>query len=411
MKILVINCGSSSVKCKLFQVGKGNYRVLAAGVIEKIAEGSSVVHLRWPGGSIECEKTVSSHRQALEMLEQLLLDHKILADFSALDVIAHRVVHGGEKFHQPVVVNNEVIETIKVLIPLAPLHNPFNLEGIMVLREKAPRVEQVAIFDTAFHQTMPEVSYLYALPYDLYRKKNVRRYGFHGISHSYLVKAASRFLAQNPGELNAISLHLGNGASAAAVKNGRSVDTSMGMTPMEGLVMGTRSGDVDPGILVYLERECGLDGDHIDDMLNTQSGLKGLCAENDMREIVQRLEKGDEKARIAFEVFCYRLKKYIGAYAAVLGRVDVLIFSGGIGAYSPEVREKVCEGLDHLGISLDVVKNKAVQRDIDRLDDGTQKVKVLRIVTDEELEMAQQAAKTAVSQARTFGKVSQKVEI
>jgi len=391
MKILVINCGSSSVKCKLFQVGKGNYRVLAAGMIEKIAEESSVVHLCWPGGAIEGEKAVSSHHQALEMLEQLLLDHEILADFSALDVIVHRVVHGGEKFHQPVVVNDEVIETIKALIPLAPLHNPFNLEGIMALREKAPRVEQVAIFDTAFHQTMPEVSYLYALPYDFYQTKNVRRYGFHGISHSYLVKAAARFLAKNPDEVNAISLHLGNGASAAAVKNGRSVDTSMGMTPMEGLVMGTRSGDVDPGILVYLERECGLDGDHLDDMLNTQSGLKGLCAENDMREIVQRLEKGDERARLAFEIFCYRLKKYIGAYAAVLGRVDVLIFSGGIGAYSPEVREKVCEGLDHLGISLDVAKNKAAQRDIDRLDDGTRKVKVLRIVTDEELEMVQQA--------------------
>ena len=391
MKILVINCGSSSVKCKLFQVGKGNYRVLAAGMIEKIAEESSVVHLCWPGGAIEGEKAVSSHHQALEMLEQLLLDHEILADFSALDVIVHRVVHGGEKFHQPVVVNDEVIETIKALIPLAPLHNPFNLEGIMAMREKAPRVEQVAIFDTAFHQTMPEVSYLYALPYDFYQTKNVRRYGFHGISHSYLVKAAARFLAKNPDEVNVISLHLGNGASAAAVKNGRSVDTSMGMTPMEGLVMGTRSGDVDPGILVYLERECGLDGDHLDDMLNTQSGLKGLCAENDMREIVQRLEKGDERARLAFEIFCYRLKKYIGAYAAVLGRVDVLIFSGGIGAYSPEVREKVCEGLDHLGISLDVAKNKAAQRDIDRLDDGTRKVKVLRIVTDEELEMVQQA--------------------
>lgn len=391
MKMLVINCGSSSVKFKLFHVDNGKYRVLAAGLVEKIAEQSSLVYMQWQGGVTEQTKRVASHHEALEIIEMVLLDKKILPDFSQLDVIVHRVVHGGEKFHQPVVVNDEVTQTIKSLISLAPLHNPFNLEGIMVLREKAPRVKQVAIFDTAFHQTMPEVSYLYALPYDLYRKKNVRRYGFHGISHSYLVKVAARFLSQNPNEVNAISLHLGNGASAAAVKNGRSVDTSMGMTPMEGLVMGTRSGDVDPGILVYLERECGLDGDQVDDILNTQSGLKGLCAENDMREILQRLEKGDEKARLAFEIFCYRLKKYIGAYVAVLGRVDVLIFSGGIGAHSPEVREEVCAGLAHLGISLDVAKNKATQRDVDRLDDGTQKVKVLCIVTDEELEMAKQA--------------------
>lgn len=390
MKVLVINCGSSSLKCKLFQVDDGNYQVLAAGMIEKIAEESSVVHLQWQGEKIDFTKVISSHHEALEIVERMLLDNELLHDFSALDIIAHRVVHGGEEFHQPVAINDEVIKTIKSLIPLAPLHNPFNLEGIMSLRKKAPQVEQVAIFDTAFHQTMPETSFLYALPDDFYQSKNIRRYGFHGISHSYLVKSASRFLAQSLNGLNGISLHLGNGASAAAVKNGRSVDTSMGMTPMEGLVMGTRSGDIDPGVVTYLEREYGLNAAEIDDILNTQSGLKGLCGENDMREILKRIEKGDEKAELAFEIFCHRLKKYIGAYAAVIGRVDVLIFSGGIGARNPAVREKVCEGLAALGIKLDLNKNKAAKREIDCIDDGTTSVRVLCIATNEELEMAKQ---------------------
>ena len=391
MKILVINCGSSSVKFKLFDADGGEYQILAGGLVEKIAEKNSLVHMHWPAGMIDTKKMVSSHHEALELVERMLFDEGISSGFADLDIIVHRVVPGGEKFCQPVVINDEVIRAITSLIPLAPLHNPFNLEGIMVMGKKIPHVKQMAIFDTAFHQTMPEVGYLYALPDDFYGLKNIRRYGFHGISHSYLVQTASSFLAENPDTLHIISLHLGNGASATAVKNGRSVDTSMGMTPMEGLVMGTRSGDVDPGILTYLEREYGLSGEKMDEILNTQSGLKGLCGDNDMRDIVRRIEKGDKKAKLAFDIFCNRIKKYIGAYAAVLGRVDVLIFSGGIGTNSAEVREKVCEGLGYLGMQLDLKKNKIFDRKIGCIDDGSKNVRVLAIDTDEELEMARQA--------------------
>jgi acetate kinase len=390
MKNLVINCGSSSVKFKLFNVDNGKYQILAEGLVERIAEENSLIHLQWQDKVTDLTKRVSSHHEALEIAEKMLIDKKILRDFSILDVITHRVVHGGEKFYQPVIINDEVIIAIKSLIPLAPLHNPFNLEGITAMRKKAPKVRQIAIFDTAFHQTMPEDSYVYALPYDFYESKKIRRYGFHGISHSYLVKTASGFLDKSLDELHIISLHLGNGASATAIKNGRSVDTSMGMTPLEGLVMGTRSGDVDPGILMYLKREYDLDYKKIDNILNSQSGLKGICGENDMREILELIEKGNKKAKLAFDIFCNRIKKYIGAYTALLGRLDVLIFSGGIGAKSPEVREKVCEGLDHLGIKLDLDKNKAVNRETDCIDDGTETVRVLCIATDEELEMAKQ---------------------
>jgi len=355
------------------------------------AEERSFVHMRWQGGVTEQTKLVASHHEALEIIEMMLLDKKILPDFSQLGVIVHRVVHGGEKFYQPAVINDEVTQAIKSLTPLAPLHNPFNLEGIMVLREKAPRVKQVAIFDTAFHHTMPEVSYLYPLPDDFYRLKGVRRYGFHGISHSYLVKTASHFLDKPLDTLHIISLHLGNGASATAVKNGRSIDTSMGMTPLEGLVMGTRCGDVDPGILIYLEREYDLDSEEIDEILNAQSGLRGICGENDMREILKRIKKGDKKAKLAFDIFCNRIKKYIGAYVALLGRLDVLIFSGGIGAGSPDVREKVCEGLGLLGIQLDLDVNQRLNADIGCIDDGSKDVRVLTVVTDEELEMVEQA--------------------
>ena len=390
MKILVINCGSSSVKCKLFRVEGGKFRVLVAGLVERIGEEEASLHLRWPEGRIDLEPGIASHHEALEGLERELVKQNILPDFSSLGLIAHRVVHGGERFHQPVVVDNEVMAVIRSLAPLAPLHNPYNLEGITAMREKAPEVAQVAVFDTAFHQTMPETSYLYALPYELYQNNHVRRYGFHGISHGYLLKTAAGFLKKEPEEVNLISLHLGNGASAAAVRAGRCIDTSMGMTPMEGLVMGTRSGDLDPGILLYLERECGFSIADLDQLLNSRSGLLGVCGENDMREILTRLEQGDERAELACAIFCYRLKKYIGAYAAVLGRLDALVFSGGIGAKSAVIRERVCAGLDLLGIRLDPVRNRSVVGEVSGIDDNSGGVRVLAVETDEELEIARQ---------------------
>ncbi len=390
MRILVINCGSSSVKFKLFHTARDQYKVLAGGLVEKIAESDSRLRIHWQGGELERERPVATHHEALEIIEALLVEKKIVGDFSALDVIAHRVVHGGEKFRRPVVVDDEVTQTIRELIPLAPLHNPFNLDGIMALRRKAPRVKQVAVFDTAFHQTMPEAAFRYPLPEEFYREKNIRRYGFHGISHNYLVKAAGHFLGQPLDSLNIITLHLGNGASAAAVSRGRCIDTSMGMTPLAGLVMGTRCGDLDPGILVYLEREYGFDANGIDAVLNNRSGLKGLCGENDVREILQRIGKGDASADLALEIFCRRIKKYIGAYTALLGGLDVLVFSGGIGAGSAVVREKVCAGLEYLGIELDIEANKRLDSEIGCIDDGRKKVRVLAMVTDEELEMARQ---------------------
>lgn len=390
MKILVINCGSSSVKFKLFQVAGGDFSVLAAGLVERIGESTSRLKLSWPGGEIEDDRRVASHHRALETIEELLVDRQILPDFSSLYAIAHRVVHGGEKFQRPVVIDDEVTAAIRALIPLAPLHNPYNLDGIEALREKAPRVRQVAVFDTAFHQAMPESSYLYPLPYDLYQSHGVRRYGFHGISHGYLVKTAAGFMGRPAGDLCIITLHLGNGASAAAVRNGKCVDTSMGLTPLEGLVMGTRGGDLDPGILLYLERECGLDGDRIDEILNRESGLKGICGENDVREILAKIAAGDERAELALEIFCRRIKKYIGAYTALLGRLDVLVFAGGIGFGSSYVRRQVCTGLEHLGLRLDPGANESCRAKINPVDDGRGSVRILAVETDEELEMARQ---------------------
>ena len=397
-KVMVINCGSSSVKCKLYEVaGGGDFRVLAAGSVERIGELEAGVHLSWSAGEVDTEEKISSHHEALETLERLLLEKGILPDFASLDVVGHRVVHGGERFSQPVVVDETVLKAIRELVPLAPLHNPYNLEGIQTLRKKAPDLVQVAVFDTAFHQAMPETGYRYALPEDLYRDHGVRRYGFHGISHAYLARTAAGFLGRDSGDLNLVSLHLGNGASAAAIKGGRCVDTSMGMTPMEGLVMGTRSGDVDPGVLFYLERECGFSPQDLDSLLNRQSGLKGLCGDNDMRTVLRRRQEGDPAATTAFAIFCYRLKKYIGAYSAILGRLDAVIFSGGIGARSPEVREEVCRELKHLGISLDREANQSVDSDIAVIDDGRGPVRILSLVTDEEVEIARQAFSLARS--------------
>jgi len=395
MKILVLNAGSSSLKFQLFDLP--NLTVCAAGLIEQIGAAQSAARLSFAGSSsienetsLKCDDPVADHRQAMMVMIEMLRESGTLTDTGELAGIGHRVVHGGEAFHQPVCIDETVIAAIEQLIPLAPLHNPANLTGIRVAMEQVARVPQVAVFDTAFHQSIPELAYLYALPYRLYEEQKVRRYGFHGTSHSYVARQAARHLERPIEELNIITLHLGNGASAAAIRGGQCIDTSMGLTPLEGLVMGTRSGDLDPAILFYLHRECGLDMDALDTLLNKESGLKGICGENDMRAISEAAEQGDRQARLALAMFCYRLKKYVGAYMAALGGVDCIVFTGGIGENSAVVRQMSCQGMERLGLSLDEGKNSVRQQDILEIQAADSRVCLLVIPTDEEHEIASQ---------------------
>ena len=394
MKILVLNSGSSSIKFQLFD--DTDWTVLASGSVTRIAEPEGRLVRRWvdaDGMARACEDAspVENHHVGLKRIIDGLRDSAVLGDLAELRAVGHRVVHGGEAFHAPTLVDDRVVATIREMIPLAPLHNPANLDGILVARELFPAVPQVAVFDTAFHQTMPASAYRYALPEFLYAEHRVRRYGFHGTSHRYVAERAARLLGKAPGQCNLITLHLGNGASAAAIRNGDSVDTSMGMTPLEGLVMGTRCGDLDPAIHFYLCENLGLDNDTLDALLNRRSGLLGLCGANDMREVHRRADDGDAKAELALAVTAYRLKKYIGAYSAVLGRVDALVFTGGIGENDADIRARACGGLAAMGIDLDVARNAAddhAERDI--ASDGS-RVRVLVVPTDEELEIARQA--------------------
>jgi acetate kinase len=300
------------------------------------------------------------------------------------------VVHGGEFFHEPTFVDDRVIDAIRGMIPLAPLHNPANLIGIEVAMKQRPDVPQVAVFDTAYHQSMPPHAFHYALPQELYKKHHVRRYGFHGTSHLYVAKQASEHLGKPLDNLNLITLHLGNGASAAAIKAGESVDTSMGLTPLEGLIMGTRCGDLDPAIHFYLARETGKSMDEVETLLNNESGLKGICGVNDMREIIRLVGEGDEKAELAIDAYCYRIKKYIGAYFAVLGHVDALVFTGGIGENAALIRQRSCENLSGLGIMLDEQKNSSCVGTFMPVHSRESKVGILVIPTNEELEIARQ---------------------
>jgi len=372
---------------------KADLSVLSSGLIEQIGAATSAAKLSFvdsSGAEKELKQScpVADHREAIKVMSEMLRESGTLVDTGELAGIGHRVVHGGEAFQQPVRIDETVIAAIEELIPLAPLHNLANLMGIRVAMEHVPQIPQVAVFDTAFHQSIPEYAYLYALPYTLYEKQKVRRYGFHGTSHSYVARQAALYLNSPMEELNIITLHLGNGASAAAIRGGESIDTSMGLTPLEGLVMGTRSGDLDPAILFYLSRESGLDIDTLDTLLNKESGLKGICGENDMRTISEAAEQGDHQARLALTIFCYRLKKYIGAYMAALGGVDCIVFTGGIGENSAIVRQMSCQGLERLGIRLDEGKNSIRQQDILEIQATDSSVKLLVVPTDEELEIA-----------------------
>ena len=369
--------------------------VLAAGLLEQIGEtGSRLTHhsCSRQGDRQELIKIqpTENHQAGFQLIERVLEESGALGDPGELSGIGHRVVHGGEKFRKPTIISSEVIETIRGLIPLAPLHNPANLLGIEVALASARHVPQVAVFDTAFHQSIPSYAARYALPEDLYADHGVRRYGFHGTSHFYVAKQAAIHLKQSLMSLNLITLHLGNGASATAIKAGKSVDTSMGMTPLEGLIMGTRSGDMDPAIIFYLGRRTGYSPQKIESMLNQQSGLKGICGFNDMRQIEQLAAQGNTAARLAIDMYCYRIKKYIGAYYAAMGRIDALVFTGGIGENAADIRSHCCSGLSQLGIVVDDEKNSQKTGKILEIQRIKASVPVLVIPTDEELEIAEQ---------------------
>jgi len=393
MKILVINTGSSSIKYQLFDMDQK--KAVVAGLAEKIGEETSILtHELLDSNGKEKEKVekkrINDHEQGMERIVSLLIDSEwgVIRDKSEIDAVGHRVVHGGEAFKSSTVITSEVISAIEENIPLAPLHNPPNLTGINVARSLFPDAPQVAVFDTAFHQSIPERAYLYAVPYELYEKHRVRRYGFHGTSHEYVAQEGAAYLNRPLQDLNLITVHLGNGASMSAIKKGKCVDTTMGLTPLEGLVMGTRSGDVDPALPFFLSKNLGLSIDEIDDLLNKKSGLKGLCGINDMREIEKKAAAGDQRAAAALDVYTLRIKKYIGAYYAELGNLDAVIFTAGIGENSPKIRRMSCENLEDLGLKLEPEKNKVKSSRTREISSEDSRVKILVVPTNEEKKIA-----------------------
>ncbi|MFP4063082.1 MAG: acetate/propionate family kinase [Halochromatium sp.] len=394
MKILVLNSGSSSIKFQLFR--SDDWSVPAAGAVTRIGEPEAVLRCHWTDArgnaqTLEERAEMRDHQQGLQRIAGALARSGALADPAELLAVGHRVVHGGEAFHAPTVVDDDIIAAIRQVIPLAPLHNPANLDGILVARALFPDTPQVAVFDTAFHQTMPRTAYRYAIPDHLYREHGVRRYGFHGTSHHYVGRRAAEWLGKPFEQCNLITLHLGNGASATAIREGSSLDTSMGMTPLEGLVMGTRCGDIDPAVPFYLSRQLGLDNRTLEDLFNRQSGLLGLCGDNDLREIQRRAGAGDETAELALGVTAHRLKKYIGAYLAELGRTDALVFTGGIGENSAELRARACGNLEHLGLRLDAEANAAASSEERAVSAPESPIRILVIPTNEELQIAREA--------------------
>jgi acetate kinase len=385
MKIIVINCGSSSVKYHLHDVSPDE--VLAKGIVARIGEeGSS---LRHQAGDTVIEKNVaaSSHGEAFEVIRRALLDRKggVISGVSEISAVGHRVVHGGETFVDSVLITDDVVAKLEKCISLAPLHNPANLTGIREARRVFPDIPHVAVFDTAFHQTLPPKAYLYAVPYELYETHRVRRYGFHGMSYRYVSQRAAGLLGKPLNKVKMIICHLGNGVSMAALDGGKSIDTSMGLTPLEGLIMGTRSGDVDPGVIFFLHRELGLSVDRIEDLLNRESGLLGISgASNDMRDVIRKASEGNQRCRLALEAFAYRAKKFVGAYAAALGGLDALVFTAGIGENSPLIRQMICQNLECMGISLDETKNEEAIGVEKLISTPTSRASILVVPTDEE---------------------------
>jgi len=391
MKVLVLNSGSSSIKYDLFDVA--GWSVLASGTLESIGapDGRLVQRARTSTGRLEESvrpAPVAGHRQGFALVLEALAASPSMRSGGDLAGVGHRVVHGGPVFEEPTLVDSAVVEAIREATRLAPLHNAANLMGIEVALETYPGVPQVAVFDTAFHRTLPPRAWHYALPAALCAEHGVRRYGFHGTSHHYVARRAAALLGRPLEALDLVTLHLGNGASATAIQAGRSVDTSMGMTPLEGLVMGTRCGDLDPAIPLYLARKTGMPPEALERVLKEESGLTGLCGSSDMREVLARAEAGDPDSQLALDVYCYRVKKYIGAYLAVLGRADALVFTAGVGENSAAVRWRCCEGLAGLGIALDAGRNGSASRREREIQADGSAVKVLVIPTDEALEIA-----------------------
>lgn len=388
--VLVVNAGSSSLKYSLVDGRTGSAH--AAGVVERIGEPSGILTHTGPDGQRHRdEREIADHEAALRAAVDAFEEHGPSLDEVDLAAVGHRVVHGGDRFADPALVDDGVLEAIRDLVPLAPLHNPANLEGLEVARRLFPAVPQVAVFDTAFHQTLPEHAYTYAVPRAWRDEHRIRRYGFHGTSHAFVSREAARLLGRPVEETNLVVLHLGNGCSATAVRGGESVDTSMGLTPLEGLVMGTRSGDLDPAVHAHLHRELGWSLKDIDAKLNRASGLKGLAGVNDFRELARLRAGGDAGAELAFAVYCYRIRKYVGAYYAVLGRVDAVVFTAGVGQHSPEVRAAALAGLERLGIVLDPARNEAPADGARVVSPQDAEVAVLVVPTNEEWEIARQA--------------------
>jgi acetate kinase len=378
-RVLVVNSGSSSVKYQLLDVSAGRH--VARGVVERVGE---------PGSDV-ADHDAAVHRVVDELRSA---GHDVTRP-GGLDAVGHRVVHGGERFLEPTLVDDGVAAAIRELIPLAPLHNPGNLAGIDALRRLQPDVPHVAVFDTAFHRTLPRQAFTYALPSALSHKYGIRRYGFHGTSFSWVSRGAAELLGRPLEDLALIVLHLGNGGSATAVLSGRSVDTSMGLTPLEGLAMGTRSGDLDPAIVFHLHRVAGMPYSDVEALLTKESGLKGLCGDNDVREVVRRADSGDDAARLALEVYCYRIRKYVGAYYAAMGRLDAVVFTAGVGENAPRIRAQALDGLDRLGIAVDRALNESAGRQARRISPEGAQVSVLVVPTDEEMEIARQVLAVA----------------
>jgi acetate kinase len=389
MKILTLNCGSSSAKYMVYDWDQKE--ILCKGIVERVTIGGSFcIHEVTGRDAVKIEHECPTHKEAVHLILDLLVspEHGVLKSVKEINAVGHRVVHGGEKFAKSVIITDEVLNTFKELQDLAPLHNPPNILGIEAARSLLPDVPHMAVMDTAFHQTMQPPQYIYALPYEWYEKYRIRRYGFHGTSHLYVSRRAAVLLGKDPSEVNLITLHIGNGVSFTAVKKGVSFDTSMGFTPLEGLVMGTRAGDHDAAIGLYVMQREGLSPKEMDSILNKKSGILGITGKyTDRRDVLEAMEKGDERAKLAFEIECYRIKKYIGAYAAALGGVDAIVWTAGVGEMAADIRARAMEGLEFMGIKLDPEKNQLARSRNAEFDISApdSKVKIFVIPTDEEL--------------------------
>lgn len=394
MKILVINAGSSSLKFQLFDMNEK--KVLVKGICDRIGIENSIMEYQVPGkDKIKVNKEMKNHKDAIALVLKALVDkeHGVIKSTSEISGVGHRVLHGGEKFHDPVLINDKVMDAIRECIPLGPLHNPANIMGIEACETEMKGTPMVAVFDTGFHQTMPKYAYTYAIPYEAYEKYSVRKYGFHGTSHKYVTQKAAEMLGKPIEELKLISCHLGNGASICAVKYGKCVDTSMGLTPLDGLEMGTRCGTIDPAVVTFLMQKEGMSAAEMDTYLNKKSGLLGVSGvSNDMRDVQNAAKEGNKRAQLAIDIFAYRVKTYIGSYFAAMNGADAIIFTGGIGENDEIIRLKSLEELDSLGIKVDPEKNNTRGKEVDISADGA-KVRTLIIPTNEELAIANETLK------------------